>query len=466
MPDAPQFAFDFGPAVPERRIFAVRELVTQVRTQLERNFPDVWVEGEISNLRPAGSGHLYLTLKDGEAQLRVVMFRSQARLLRFRPENGMAVLARGRVTLYEDRGELQLLCEYMEPMGAGALQVAFEQLKTRLAAEGLFAQERKKPLPAFPRTIAVVTSPSGAAIQDILNVLHRRHESLNIVIYPAQVQGATAASEVASGVRYFNRKGVARPVDVIIVARGGGSIEDLAAFNDEGLARTIAASEIPIISAVGHETDFTICDFVADLRAPTPSAAAEVVARSRRELLERVEGLHSRLGRSARYQILRQRERLTRLAQHGAFARISEQLARRQQKVDELVFRLAAATRNALRVFHRRLDVASARVRHQDVRNRLEARERELQARVAGFTGAMRHLLQLRRARVEELSLRVRALSPTAILERGYALVFDHEGRLVKDAAQVAPGQEITARVANGEFDAKVENVRKPEERK
>ncbi|HEX8925604.1 MAG TPA: exodeoxyribonuclease VII large subunit, partial [Terriglobales bacterium] len=349
---------------------------------------------------------------------------------------------------------------YMEPMGAGALQVAFEQLKTRLATEGLFSQERKKPMPSFPRTVGVVTSPSGAAIQDILNVLHRRHESLNVVIYPAQVQGATAAAEVASGVRYFNRKNIARPVDVIIVARGGGSIEDLAAFNDEALARTIADSEIPTISAVGHETDFTICDFVADLRAPTPSAAAELVARSRQELLDRVGGLHSRLERSARYQLLRQSERLTRLAQHGAFARMSEQLARRQQRVDELVFRLAAAARNAFRVFHRRLDVAAARVRHQDVRNRLEARERELQARVAGFTGAMRHLLQMRRARLEELSLRLRALSPTAILERGYALVFDQEGRLVKDAAQVSPGEQIMARMASGEIAAKVETIR------
>jgi exodeoxyribonuclease VII large subunit len=438
-------------------VFAVRELVSQVRTTLERNFPDVWVEGEISNLRPAGSGHLYLTLKDGEAQLRVVMFRTQARLLRFRPENGLSVLARGRVTLYEDRGEMQLLCEYMEPMGAGALQVAFEQLKTRLAAEGLFAHERKKPLPAFPRAIGVVTSPTGAAIQDILNVLRRRHESLNVVIYPAQVQGATAAAEVETGVRWFNRKNIVRPVDVIIIARGGGSIEDLAAFNDEALARTIADSEIPVISAVGHETDFTICDFVADLRAPTPSAAAELVARSRQELLERIAGLHSRLQRSVRYQFLRQRERLTRLSQHGTFARMSEQLARRQQKIDELVFRLAAATRKALRVVHRRLDVASARVRHQDVRNRLEARERELQGRVSGFTGAMRHLLQMRRARLEQLNGRLRALSPTSILERGYALVFDHEGRLVKDAAQVSPGEQITARVARGEIGARVE---------
>ena len=289
MDDSPQFSFEFSAEAPARRIYAVRELVTSVRTHLEKGFPDVWVEGEISNYRPADSGHLYLTLKDGDSQLRVVMFRAQARLLRFRPQNGMQVIARGRVTLYEARGEMQLLAEYMEPMGAGALQVAFEQLKAKLAAEGLFAQERKKPLPLLPRRIGVITSPRGAVIRDILNVLARRHQSLNVLIYPAQVQGTSAAAEVSAGIRFFNSERddssqSAFAVDVILIARGGGSVEDLAAFNDESLARAIAASQIPIISAVGHETDFTICDFVADLRAPTPSAAAEIVVRSQQEL--------------------------------------------------------------------------------------------------------------------------------------------------------------------------------------
>src|SRR5215472_6811377 len=268
---------------PQRKIYPVRELVSAVRTQVERTFTDVFVEGEISNYRPAGSGHLYFTLKDGSSQLRVVMWRTQARLLKFRPENGLQVIARGRVTVYDERGDLQFQAEHLEPKGAGALQIAFEQLKAKLAAEGLFDQARKKPIPALPRRIGLVTSPRGAAVQDILNILRRRHESVGVLIYPAQVQGDLAGSDVSRGVRYFNRSG---QVDVIIVARGGGSFEDLFAFNDQGLARTIAASDIPVISAIGHETDFTICDFVSDLRAPTPSAAAELVIQSKRQLSE------------------------------------------------------------------------------------------------------------------------------------------------------------------------------------
>ena len=263
-----QLDFTFRP--PERRIWTVRDLVSAVRTQLEREYTDALVEGEISNYRAAESGHLYFTLKDEGAQLRVVMFRSQARLLRFRPDNGMQVLVRGRVTVYEGRGELQISAEYIEPKGAGALQIAFEQLKAKLHAEGLFDQSRKKAIPSIPRCIGIVTSPQAAALQDVLNILHRRHHTANVVIYPSQVQGESAPLEVSAGIRLFNKTG---NVDVIIVARGGGSAEDLAAFNDESLARVVASSTIPIISAVGHETDFTIIDFVADLRAPTPSAS-------------------------------------------------------------------------------------------------------------------------------------------------------------------------------------------------
>src|SRR5215470_953362 len=260
---ADQLGFTFKP--PDRRIWKVRDLVAAVRTHLEREYTDNWVEGEISNFRAHDSGHLYFTLKDENSQLSAVMFRSQARLLRFRPENGMQVVARGRITIYEDRGQLQISVEYLEPKGAGALQIAFEQLKAKLEAEGLFQASRKKPIPPLPQRIGVVTSPQAAALRDILNVLQRRHHTANVLIFPAQVQGELAPSEVAAGIRYFNK---ARNVDVIIVARGGGSAEDLAAFNHEGLARAIATSEIAIISAVGHETDFTIVDFVADLRAP------------------------------------------------------------------------------------------------------------------------------------------------------------------------------------------------------
>src|SRR5579863_5948754 len=283
MASADQLGFSFRPA--ERRTWTVRDLVAAVRTSLEREYGDVWVEGEISNFRAHDSGHLYFTLKERNAQIRVVMFRSSARLLRFRPEDGLQVVVRGRVTIYEDRGELQVAAEYLEPKGAGALQIAFEQLKAKLEAEGLFDAARKKSIPALPARIGIVTSPQAAALRDILNILERRHHTASILIYPAQVQGDAAALEVTAGVRYFNK---ASSVDVIIVARGGGSAEDLAAFNHEGLARAAFGSEIPLISAVGHESDFTILDFVADLRAPTPSAAAELVIRSRQEVDEQL----------------------------------------------------------------------------------------------------------------------------------------------------------------------------------
>jgi len=460
MSDPSQFAFEFQ-ALPERRIWKVGELISALRTRLEREYTDVWVEGEISNLRPAGSGHLYFTLNDGEAQLRIVIFRLQARLLRFKPENGLRVIARGRLSVYENRGELQMIGEFLEPVGVGALQVAFEQLKKKLAAEGLFDIARKKPIPVLPRRIGVVTSPQGAAIQDILNILRRRHESVDVLIYPAQVQGETAPREVAAGVRHFNR----RPqVDVIIVARGGGSFEDLAAFNDESLARAIAESGLPVISAVGHETDFTICDFVADLRAPTPSAAAELVVRSKHELQERLAGLDTRLGRGARYRLLSARQRLTVLAQSMAFTRMQELIARRQQRVDELTFRLAASQHERMRALHRRLDVASARLRHQELENRLRAMRRELTMRGQALGNAARRLLEQRTARLQRLAGQLQALSPLGILQRGYALVFDEQGKLVTRSGQLSPGKQVRGRVARGGFTARVERVEPEEE--
>jgi exodeoxyribonuclease VII large subunit len=461
----PQFSFEFSAEAPSRRIYGVRELVTTVRTHLEKGFPDVWVEGEISNYRPAESGHIYLTLKDGDAQLRIVMFRTQARLLRFRPQNGMQVIARGRITTYEARGEMQLLAEYMEPMGAGALQVAFEQLKTKLAAEGLFAPERKKPLPALPRRVGVVTSPRGAVIQDILNVLRRRHHSLNVLIYPAQVQGESAVAEVSAGLRFFNEQTApsAFSVDVIIIARGGGSVEDLAAFNDESLARAVAASQIPVISAVGHETDFTICDFVADLRAPTPSAAAEIVIRSKQELQETVSALRERLRRAVQYKLLYERQRVTSLEKNRVFGRMEDAIARRQQRVDDLRFRLNSLMRGRLGDASRSLDLGVSRLRQRDLRQQLRMRERELFARLEALSAATQRFLMRLRSRLEQASGKLATLSPLAILERGYSLIFDAQGTLVKDASQLSPGDAIQARLARGEVDARVEALRETE---
>ena len=456
MPSEGQLGFTFE-QVPQRRIWRVADLVGAVRTTVERGYTDVWVEGEISNFRPSESGHLYFTLKDGDAQLRIVMFRSQARLLRFRPENGMQIIARGRVTIYDARGELQLSAEFLEPVGAGALQLAFEQLKHRLAKEGLFDPSRRKPLPPLPRRIGIVTSPRGAALHDMLNILGRRHENVGILIYPAQVQGETAAEEVAAGVRYFNR---ARNVDVIIVARGGGSIEDLAAFNHEGLARAISASLLPVISAVGHETDFTIADFVADLRAPTPSAAAELVIKSKHQLAEHLAHLHQRLDRATRYRLLMAKTHLQELAQHGSFARIRDLMMQRSQRLDDLGYRLAARYRTLLHEYHRRLDLAAARVRHFDFRRSLTVTRSQLDSGTDALARSFRARLAAQRAHLERLAAQLDALSPTKILERGYALVFDSTGALVKDSAQLAPQAQVTTRLAHGSFTAEVKETR------
>jgi exodeoxyribonuclease VII large subunit len=440
----------------------VRALVSAVRSHIEREYSDCWVEGEISNLRIPDSGHLYFTLKEESAQIRVVMFRSSAKLLRFRPENGLHVTVRGRITVYEDRGELQISAEFMEPKGAGALQLAFEQLKARLQGEGLFEAARKKTIPSLPQRIGIITSPQGAALRDILNILARRHHSANVLIYPAQVQGDAAPGEVMAGLRHFNKELQHQDsrrksaVEVIIIARGGGSAEDLAAFNHEGLARAVADSKIPVISAIGHETDFSIMDFVADLRAPTPSAAAELVIRSRQEIEAQAEDLHRRLERAVRYRLLMARQDLTERAQHGAFARMMDGIHRRQQKLDEQRFRLEKAERQLLERSHRRSENAAAAVRHYDARRRLAAIRQRLEAQVASLAAATHRRLLESRAALDRRTASLEALSPVAILNRGYALVFDAKGQLVKDAARLKAGDELSARLARGRVHARV----------
>jgi exodeoxyribonuclease VII large subunit len=444
---ADQMGFNFRP--PERRVWKVRDLVASVRNHIEREYSDAWVEGEISNFRAPESGHLYFTLKDGNAQIRVVMFRSSARLLRFRPADGLQVVIRGRITVYEDRGELQISAEHIETKGAGSLQLAFEQLKAKLEAEGLFAAERKKAIPSLPARIGIVTSAQGAALRDILNILQRRHSSVNVLIYPAQVQGDAAPLEVAAGVRYFNQRA---SVDVIVVARGGGSAEDLAAFNDEALARTVSDSEIPLISAVGHETDFTIVDFVADLRAPTPSAAAELVIRSRQEVEDHLGSMNDRLSRAMRYRLLMGRQALTELAQHGAFARMMEVIRQRQQKLDDLNHRMELAEREVLEQMRRRWETISAAVRHYDLRLVLSSTRKELGTWTAALAAVMRNVVLQYRVRSERLQTALESLSPLAILDRGYALIFDARGKLLKDVRRVEVGEEISARLAHGQI--------------
>jgi exodeoxyribonuclease VII large subunit len=459
-----QLGFQFRP--PERRVWTVRALVSAVRAHIEREYSDCWVEGEISNLRIPDSGHLYFTLKEEASQIRVVMFRSSAKLLRFRPENGLQVTVRGRITVYEDRGELQISAEFMEPKGAGALQLAFEQLKARLQAEGLFEAARKKPIPPLPLKIGIITSPQGAALRDILNILARRHRSANVLIYPAQVQGDSAPAEVLAGLRHFHqelrRDGA---VEVIIIARGGGSAEDLACFNHEGLARAVAESKIPIISAIGHETDFTIVDFVADMRAPTPSAAAELVIRSRQEIEGQAEDLYRRLERALRYRLLMARQELTNRAQHGAFARMMDGIHRRQQKLDEQRFRLEKAQRQLLERQHRRCETVAASIRHYDARRRLAAVRQQLETQIGNLSVAMHTRLIQRRGALDRQTASLEALSPVAILNRGYALVFDASGQLVKDAGRLSAGDEISARLARGRIRARVTTIESSEQK-
>jgi exodeoxyribonuclease VII large subunit len=453
----PQLGFSFEtPQTETRRIWKVADLVGEVRAHIEREYADVWVEGEISNLRPAPSGHVYFTLKDGDSQLPAVVFRRQASLLRFRPEDGLQVIVRGKVSVYEQRGQMQIVAEFMEPVGAGSLQIAYEQLKTRLKQEGLFEQSRKKPLPAFPRCVGIITSPTGAVIRDFLNVAGRRHAGLDILLYPSLVQGETAAAEIAAGVAFFNRT---HPVDVIVIARGGGSIEDLAPFNSELLARTIAESELPVVSAVGHETDFTIADFVADLRAPTSSAAAEIITGALHNVEEHVEQLTRRLQRASRYRLMQARDSFARLGVDVSFARLRESFARRQQRLDELRFRLEAAWSIANRSLSEQLHLLTARLQRQDAAQRLQI----LRARLTTFESRLVRLhqgqIQHDFVRLRSLTRQLQTLSPLAVLNRGYALVFDDAGALVKNASGLKLQQRLVTRLAQGEIESRVTEI-------
>ena len=454
-PLAPQLDLSFDEELPTRHIWPVRELVAEIGKLVEREYGDVWVEGEISNYRPAPSGHLYFTLKDADAQLPVVFFRRNAMLLRFRPEDGLHVLVRGKVSVYEQRGQMQLVAETMEPVGAGSLQLAFEQLKERLKAEGLFDAARKRPLPAFPRTVGIVTSPTGAVIRDFLNIVSRRHSGLNVLIFPVSVQGDSAPAEIEAALAQLNVSGL---VDVIVLARGGGSLEDLAAFNSERVARAIASSILPVVSAVGHETDFTIADFVADLRAPTPSAAAELITEAQHKIAEYIATQSHRLSRAARFQLLQARERISSsAAAERTESRIITLLHRIAQRLDDLSFRLEAALSAQLR--RHQLQVAghtAAVLRHGLHQNLAQARE-GLLACHNRLHRSQERLLHASRATVSALDARLHSLSPLAVLDRGYALVLDAAGGLVRSTAQVATGDTVVTRLSDGSFTSRVE---------
>ena len=445
------FQLDLG-LEPRRRVWSVTELNARIRALLD-DFGLVWVSGEISGVRLASSGHYYFTLKDGDAQLKCACFRMNARYLKFKPQDGIAVIARGRLDVYEARGEYQLLVEHIEPRGHGALQFAFEQLKKKLAAEGLFEQGRKRTLPALPRQIGIVTSPSGAVIQDMLNILSRRFRGLHIRIYPAQVQGEGSVDQVCRGVRYFSNSGWA---EVVIVARGGGSLEDLQTFNEEAVARAIALCSVPVISAVGHETDFTIADFVADLRAPTPSAAAELVVPTHSQLLDNLNACNKRLEQMMRYRLTSAARRLHDAGGERATSMLHRRLGRLLQRTDELERCASENLRRLIRLRQDRWRGLDARLRRMDLRLRFSEAHRHLEALRMDACRIMRERLTRAQAAWNPAHARLEQLSPVRILERGYAIVQDDSGHVIKSPAEAPPGKGIKARLAHGELWAVV----------
>ncbi|MEW5722899.1 MAG: exodeoxyribonuclease VII large subunit [Thermodesulfobacteriota bacterium] len=438
-----------------REILTVSELTGRLAGLIEEHFGLVWLTGEISNLRRPASGHLYLTLKDEAAQIRAVMFRTQQRYLAFEPEDGQEVLARGRLSVYQPRGEYQIVLDWMEPRGEGALRLAFEKLKARLAGEGLFDQARKKRLPFLPGRVAVVTSPTGAAVRDFVRVARRRFENVHLSIYPVRVQGEGAAEEIAAAVRELNRAG---GFDLIVLARGGGSLEDLWAFNEEVVARAVAASEIPVVSAVGHEVDFTIADFAADLRAPTPSAAAEMIFREKAELETHLARTSRRLLAGLKSRLDLGRARLAHLATR--LGDPSRKLTEQRLRVDDLTERLVNGTRRVL--VERRLTLAAARARLAPAhpRLRLEALRSRLEALVRALVRAGRGPAAKARERLAALAGRLNGLSPLAVLERGYALArVGPDRKTLRSSAQVKKGDHIDLVLAGGELDVAVDEV-------
>jgi exodeoxyribonuclease VII large subunit len=445
-----------------RTIWSVSELSRQLSTALEERFPTVWVEGEISNFKVYGSGHAYFTLKDEGAQIRAVLFRNRMRRIRFEPGDGLHVLAFGAIEIYPQRGEYQLVVELLEPRGLGALQLAFEQLKERLGREGLFDQARKRPLPRFPRKIGIVTSPRGAALHDMLRVIGRRFGEIHVVLAPAKVQGDGAAAEVAQGIRELNALG---SVDVIIVGRGGGSLEDLASFNDEMLARTIAASKIPVISAVGHEVDFTIADFVADVRAATPSQAAELVVREKRAVAESVGDLRGRLVRAMSRRLQAQRARLDAVRERRVLTDPHRPLRDLSRRVDEAVERLVRAARASLRHAAHALELATRDLRARNPVVRTRHDRRRLDDLAGRLDRALARGLDRRRHRLVGAAGRLNSLSPLAVLGRGYSLTLSASGQIVRSVGQVAVGDEVSVMLHEGRLDARVTGRKEHDER-
>lgn len=440
-----------------RDIWTVSRLTREVRAVLEGSFPLLWVEGEMSNLSQPASGHIYFSLKDEASQVRCAMFRNKRLLLGFRPINGQQVLARARVSLYEGRGDFQLVVEHLEPAGAGALRLEFERLKRKLAAEGLFDPALKRPLPAFPRQVGLITSPSGAAVRDLISVFGRRFPALPLVIYPTQVQGDGAVADLVEMLTLANRRA---ECDVLILARGGGSLEDLRAFNDEGLARAIRASTIPVVTGVGHEIDLTLADLVADQRGATPSAAAELVSPSALHLRQRLIAHEQRLYQSQARHLENLRRRWQAAERHLRLLHPRAELERRQQRTDELERRLGEALRRRLETLRRRQEQAGSRLLLRNPAARLATLRLRLSALDERLRRAPPRLIALQHEHLSGLAQALHALSPLATLARGYAILHrTTSGEVIRDATQVAVGERVTARLGQGILTARIEST-------
>jgi exodeoxyribonuclease VII large subunit len=438
---------------PERRIYTVSDLTARIRDLLAKNFTDVTVQGEISNCRAAASGHYYFTLKDERAQVRCVLFKQQQRGMKFLPEDGLKVTVRGSVSVYEARGEYQIYVESIDPAGRGALQLAFEQLKKRLEAEGLFDAGRKKPLPLLPSRIGLITSPTGAAVRDVVRILKRRFRNVHLTLYPVRVQGEGSAGEIVQALGYFKKH---LHVDVILLVRGGGSLEDLWSFNEEIVARAIVDSSVPVISGVGHETDFTIADFVADVRASTPSAAAELVVQTRREFDKHVFDLRARLEGSLRYRLLELSRRVHALAGRRGFRRPLDLLRQQRQRADELTSRLTSGLRARLEDSRKRLNTARLRVASFDFRAKIGVLRLRLQKRTQELGVRQERVVRVKREKWERLALQLQERSPLKVLERGYSITTDAAGKVVRDSTQVQIGEALSIQLHRGRLISEV----------
>jgi exodeoxyribonuclease VII large subunit len=437
-------------------IWTISQITRRVKGLIEKEIGQVWLSGEISNWKVAASGHAYFTLKDENSQISAVMFRGRLGKLRFEPESGLEVLAHGQVSVYEQRGSYQIILDDMQPKGVGALQLAFEKLKEKLTAEGLFDEAHKKPLPLLPKRIGVVTSPTGAAIRDILHVLERRFANVHVLIHPARVQGKGAAQEIVAGIQALDAYGV----DVMIVGRGGGSLEDLWPFNEESVVRAIHSAKTPVISAVGHEVDFALTDFAADLRAPTPSAAAEVVVREHAALLERVDLLKKRLCTSTQRQAEQARYRWRQAAQSYVFKRPDELFRQQRQRCDEVAMRFEDAARQVVEHARKRLERNAQTLALLSPHHRLHRERDRLAALQARFTQLAAGWPDAYYGQLRPLAAQLDALSPLAILGRGYALAWKlPERQLVRDGKDLSPGDTLELRFGAGSAQAKIESI-------